>query len=131
MVSHGFTAFVVPEVTDMLSNVSKTVATPPAGREAEDEEPRDDDTELVYYWQLPRAFTDSRHTEKIAAFQTAAQPWRMKERMKTVSVALVLCLNVGVDPPDIVKINPCARLECWVGKLTMPAHLCRYCGFKQ
>ena len=37
-------------------------------------------------------------------------------QMKTVSVALVLCLNVGVDPPDVVKINPCARLECWVGK---------------
>lgn len=33
--------------------------------------------------------------------------------MKTVSVALVLCLNVGVDPPDLVKIEPCARLECW------------------
>lgn len=39
-------------------------------------------------------------------------------QMKTVSVALVLCLNVGVDPPDVVKINPCARLECWVGKFT-------------
>lgn len=38
--------------------------------------------------------------------------------MKTVSVALVLCLNVGVDPPDIVKISPCARLESWIGKLT-------------
>jgi len=37
--------------------------------------------------------------------------------MKTVSVALVLCLNVGVDPPDIVKTQPCARLECWIGKL--------------
>ena len=36
--------------------------------------------------------------------------------MKTVSVALVLCLNVGVDPPDVVKISPCARLECWIGK---------------
>lgn len=36
--------------------------------------------------------------------------------MKTVSVALVLCLNVGVDPPDFVKIDPCARLECWIGK---------------
>lgn len=35
--------------------------------------------------------------------------------MKTVSVALVLCLNVGVDPPDIVKTQPCARLECWIG----------------
>ena len=37
--------------------------------------------------------------------------------MKTVSVALVLCLNVGVDPPDVVKISPCARLECWIGKM--------------
>lgn len=37
-------------------------------------------------------------------------------QMKTVSVALVLCLNVGVDPPDVVKTTPCARLECWIGK---------------
>lgn len=36
--------------------------------------------------------------------------------MKTVSVALVLCLNVGVDPPDVVKTTPCARLECWIGR---------------
>lgn len=39
--------------------------------------------------------------------------------MKTVSVALVLCLNVGVDPPDIVKTQPCARLECWIGKFSI------------
>lgn len=38
--------------------------------------------------------------------------------MKTVSVALVVCLNVGVDPPDVFKITPCARLECWIGTLT-------------
>ena len=37
--------------------------------------------------------------------------------MKTVSVALVLCLNVGVDPPDVVKTSPCARFECWIGLL--------------
>ena len=37
------------------------------------------------------------------------QTWRMRERMKTVSVALVLCLNVGVDPPDVIKTQPCAR----------------------
>ena len=44
--------------------------------------------------------------------------------MKTVSVALVLCLNVGVDPPDVVKTTPCARLECWIGKCrSLPYHL--------
>lgn len=41
--------------------------------------------------------------------------------MKTVSVALVLSLNVGVDPPDVIKTNPCARMECWVGKYVVHA----------
>ncbi|XP_026318367.1 regulatory-associated protein of mTOR [Hyposmocoma kahamanoa] len=36
------------------------------------------------------------------------------EEYKTHCVALVLCLNVGVDPPDVVKTQPCARLECWI-----------------
>lgn len=39
--------------------------------------------------------------------------------MKTVSVALVLCLNVGVDPPDILKTQPCAKYECWIDPLSM------------
>lgn len=36
-------------------------------------------------------------------------------QMKTGWVALCLCLNIGVDPPDVIKISPCARLECWIG----------------
>ncbi|XP_019058409.1 PREDICTED: regulatory-associated protein of TOR 1-like isoform X3 [Tarenaya hassleriana] len=40
--------------------------------------------------------------------------WRLKERMKTGCVALVLCLNISVDPPDVIKISPCARMECWI-----------------
>ena len=27
----------------------------------------------------------------------------------------MLCLNLGVDPPDVAKIKPCATMECWVG----------------
>uniref|UniRef100_A0AB74UMX4 Regulatory associated protein of mTOR n=1 Tax=Euwallacea interjectus TaxID=321055 RepID=A0AB74UMX4_9CUCU len=65
------------------------------------------------------AFCEERHTEKIEGIAWKTQMWRMKERMKTVSVALVLCLNVGVDPPDIVKTQPCARLECWIDPLSM------------
>ncbi|KAF5176305.1 Regulatory-associated protein of tor, partial [Thalictrum thalictroides] len=42
--------------------------------------------------------------------------WRPKDRqMKTACVALVLCLNISVDPPDVIKISPCARMECWIG----------------
>ena len=47
--------------------------------------------------------------------------WRMSLRMKTVSVALVLCLNIGTDPPDIVKTAPCARVECWIDPFSMPS----------
>lgn len=47
------------------------------------------------------------------------QTWRMKERMKTVSVALVVCLNVGVDPPDVMKTQPCARKECWIDPMSL------------
>ncbi|KAI8333711.1 raptor N-terminal caspase like domain-containing protein [Chlamydoabsidia padenii] len=40
--------------------------------------------------------------------------WRLRERIKTVSGLLVICLNIGTDPPDIVKTNPSAKLECWI-----------------
>ena len=36
-------------------------------------------------------------------------------------VALVLCLNVGVDPPDLIRTSPCARRECWVEPSSMVA----------
>ena len=51
--------------------------------------------------------------------QLTAHKWRQREKLKTTAVALVLCLNIGVDPPDVVKVSPCARLECWVDPLSM------------
>lgn len=33
--------------------------------------------------------------------------------MKTVAAVLALCLNVGVDPPDVIRPKPCAVLQCW------------------
>ena len=36
--------------------------------------------------------------------------------MKTVSAALVMCLNIGVDPPDVVKTSQCSKLECWISE---------------
>ncbi|ODM94118.1 Regulatory-associated protein of mTOR [Orchesella cincta] len=70
-------------------------------------------------WVLPHVFQDARHVEKIQGQDVPPQGWRMKERMKTVSVALVLCLNVGVDPPGLIKLQPCARFECWVDPLSL------------
>jgi regulator-associated protein of mTOR len=46
-------------------------------------------------------YTDKRHetggNPKLEPQET--QEWRMRDRLKTVSAALVLCLNIGVDPP--------------------------------
>ncbi|KAK9477112.1 raptor N-terminal caspase like domain-containing protein [Lipomyces japonicus] len=64
-------------------------------------------------------FDDKRHetagNPKPFEEQDANLPdWRMKDRQKTISAAIVLCLNLGVDPPDVVKTEPCAKLEAWV-----------------
>ncbi|XP_065193871.1 regulatory-associated protein of mTOR-like isoform X1 [Sycon ciliatum] len=61
----------------------------------------------------PLCFSMRRH-HQIKQLVEELLPWRLKERMKTVSVALVLCLNVGVDPPDCPRSSPCARMECWL-----------------
>ena len=50
----------------------------------------------------------------------SSQEWRMRERLKTVSVSLVMCLNIGVDPPDVIKPTPCARMECWIDPFSLP-----------
>lgn len=42
-----------------------------------------------------------------------ASSWRIRERVRTVAAGLILCLHLGVDPPDVLKTVPTARLECW------------------
>eukprot|EP01060_Flectonema_neradi_P020749 TRINITY_DN2824_c0_g1_i3.p1 TRINITY_DN2824_c0_g1~~TRINITY_DN2824_c0_g1_i3.p1 ORF type:complete len:1258 (+),score=190.58 TRINITY_DN2824_c0_g1_i3:83-3775(+) len=44
--------------------------------------------------------------------------WRLgKDRTKTNHVLLLLCLNVGIDPPDVLRVEPCAKIECWTDPL--------------
>eukprot|EP00985_Skeletonema_marinoi_P025760 scaffold19251_cov124-Skeletonema_marinoi.AAC.3 len=45
--------------------------------------------------------------------------WRLKDRMKTVGVCLILALNIGTDPPDLNKPTPCAKLQCWLDPTSM------------
>ena len=63
-------------------------------------------------------FTDKRHETgghlREDTESDQFQEWRMRQRLKTVAAALVVCLNLGVDPPDVIKTTPCAKLECWV-----------------
>ncbi|XP_063380465.1 regulatory-associated protein of mTOR [Cydia fagiglandana] len=69
-------------------------------------------------WDLPLSYEKPRHLEPIKGAERVEHSWRVKEKYKTHCVALVLCLNVGVDPPDVVKTQPCARLECWIDPLS-------------
>lgn len=52
--------------------------------------------------------------------ETMNSTWRLADRMKVAGVALVVCLNVGTDPPDILKPTSCARRECWFDPFTVP-----------
>jgi regulator-associated protein of mTOR len=60
-------------------------------------------------------FTDKRHETsgkpKSPAFEL--QDWRMRDRLKTVSAAITVCLNIGVEPPDQLRTTPGAKLEAW------------------
>ncbi len=54
-------------------------------------------------------------SKPIPSVPTEIKPsWRLRDRMKTVGVGLVMALNVGTDPPDIVKPHPSAKLQCWM-----------------
>ena len=46
--------------------------------------------------------------------------WRNRDRLKTFAAALVVCLRIGYDPPDVVKTDPCAKLQCWVDPYALP-----------
>lgn len=46
--------------------------------------------------------------------------WRIS-RLKTVGIGLLLALNIGVDPPDVFKCSPCAKLEAWIDPSLAPA----------
>jgi len=60
------------------------------------------------------ATSEPKEKEKSLEPQTIKPDWRLKDRMKTVGVGLVMALNVGTDPPDVTKPYPCAVLQCWM-----------------
>eukprot|EP01059_Diplonema_ambulator_P030005 TRINITY_DN500_c1_g1_i1.p1 TRINITY_DN500_c1_g1~~TRINITY_DN500_c1_g1_i1.p1 ORF type:complete len:1196 (+),score=293.11 TRINITY_DN500_c1_g1_i1:1-3588(+) len=56
--------------------------------------------------------------ERVEVVKKALQDWRSgKDRTKTMHILLLLCLNVGIDPPDVLRVDPCAKLECWTDPL--------------
>ena len=68
-------------------------------------------------------YTDKRHEtggkSKEQAHPGPPRDWSLRDKTKTVSAALVVCLNLGVDPPDVIKPSPSATTECWIDPTTM------------
>ncbi|KAM0789021.1 hypothetical protein ACM66B_003087 [Microbotryomycetes sp. NB124-2] len=66
------------------------------------------------YW------TDPRHERAGLPKPPSTNPadqkidWRNRDRIRTAVALLVVCLRIGYDPPDVIKTDPCAKLECWV-----------------
>ncbi|KDE09015.1 hypothetical protein, variant [Microbotryum lychnidis-dioicae p1A1 Lamole] len=66
------------------------------------------------YW------TETRHERAGLTKPPSSNPadhkidWRNRDRIRTAAAVLVVCLRIGYDPPDVIKTDPCAKLECWV-----------------
>ena len=65
--------------------------------------------------------------EQEAVHQTEARKreWRLAQqgKSKTLHFLLFMCLNHGCDPPDHVRIEPCAKLLCWCDPAVAQAKL--------
>ncbi|CAM9089711.1 unnamed protein product, partial [Chrysoparadoxa australica] len=67
--------------------------------------------------QVPQLLNQARHGPDVFVpkpQEGSSATWRLRQRMKTANVALVMCLNIGTDPPDAVRTHPCATKECWI-----------------
>ncbi|KAL4247407.1 WD repeat RAPTOR family protein [Abortiporus biennis] len=81
-----------------------------------------DTVPIVPYWSAKRHLTCGNPTPP-PPWAPKMTPWRASPaKLKTSNAALVLCLNIDVDPPDVVKTNPCAVLEAWVDPHAMPSY---------
>eukprot|EP00124_Ichthyophonus_hoferi_P005150 Ihof_evm3s681 gene=Ihof_evmTU3s681 len=79
----------------------------------------DDDEDLLD--ELIVAYNELRHVNNgIPKEQAELARWRIRVRMRTICVGLIVALNIGVDPPDIFKTSPCARSECGLDIHTLP-----------
>ncbi|KZT01152.1 WD40 repeat-like protein [Laetiporus sulphureus 93-53] len=80
-----------------------------------------DPVPIMPYWSSKRHLTCGNPAPP-PLYAIKMPPWRTTpSKLKTANALLVLCLNIDVDPPDIIKTNPCATLECWVDPHTLPA----------
>ena len=76
-----------------------------------------EENEENYCWDAPTYLTHLHRKQLATQLPFETSWWKPLEKKKTVYVALVMCLHVGVDPPDIIRPSPCARMQCWQNPL--------------
>ena len=72
----------------------------------------------MYYMEKRHETGGKPKSEEENDLEDNVNDWRVKSRIKTVYAGLMLCLNIGVDPPDVVKTNPTATLEAWINPVS-------------
>ena len=59
------------------------------------------------------------HTYPLPPLPPASPLFFFLLQLKTTNIALILCMNIGTDPPDVIRTPPCATLECWTGNIIL------------
>ncbi|KAG8759372.1 hypothetical protein FRC14_006036 [Serendipita sp. 396] len=72
-----------------------------------------DSIQLQKPWLYKRHLTNGNPSPSQARHNQFHQ-WRLQDKLKTGNGAIVVCLNLDIDPPDVVKTQPCAVLEGWI-----------------
>ncbi|KAJ1798303.1 Target of rapamycin complex 1 subunit kog1, partial [Coemansia sp. RSA 2599] len=54
------------------------------------------------------------HPRSLSLAHMQLADWRAHEKLRTLATLLVVCLNLGTDPPDLVRPSKTAVLEAWV-----------------
>ncbi|CAL8090399.1 unnamed protein product [Calicophoron daubneyi] len=76
------------------------------------EKSQEDEFDDRIYFSTCIAFNANYFNEEIEGLQLYQEKY-FKEKIKTLTVALVICLNIDIDPPDVQKIPPFCRTEAW------------------
>eukprot|EP00045_Choanoeca_perplexa_P015462 m.195251 g.195251 ORF g.195251 m.195251 type:complete len:1312 (-) comp16999_c0_seq1:102-4037(-) len=80
----------------------------------------DDDGTLIDFY-LESYFDNVPLLDSSDASEYVLQSTKNKEKKgKTLTLGLILCLNLGVTPPDVVKTHPCAVKEAWIDPTDKP-----------
>lgn len=102
-----------------LRSTSRSAPPPSPGVDGADSDWQALEKSYFLYW------TDPRHDRAGLPKPPSSNPadrkidWRNRDRVRTAAAVLVVCLRIGYDPPDIIKTDPCAKLECWVDPYSM------------